>query len=395
MNKNNTLEFWESSVHNVDPIFMLKTLPKGVFQADAFLFWGKASVRFFEALQQSLPEKTLRRKAILGIYPKTSKARSPRIGTWIAAEHPLPGMGSFRAGKELMHFFETLKNQKVRKLVVFLSGGASSLAWLPRKGPKGVMTQAEILKRLHALYRAGLDIGELNAKRSKLCELKAGGAARWLSSIAPQVHAQVFVISDVAPLGPEVVGSGPFWNGHVPHHVLADNDTLVQVIVREARKRKISVLQASSGKLGSWQSWMQTAIPKLRVALRDKKSGLLIFGGEPSVKLPVRKRHMKGGRQTHLALALAHRLRPWILQGRVEILAMSSDGSDGNSGAAGAWLDSIRFPNRFASVDPDVVRKALEEYRSAPLLKKLGALVIASSRLPRSNVQDVLIIQIQ
>jgi glycerate-2-kinase len=389
MNKNSLLQLLSLSVHNVDPICLLKKQPPERILGDAYLFLGKASERFSEALQELDSAK----KPTLGVYPRSTgrdpSKRGGKTGLWIAAEHPLPGEGSFRAGCELLEFFDSLRRFGAQRLTVFLSGGASSLIWLP----KGGMSRQALLPQLQSLYGAGLDIRELNARRSQLCQLKGGGAARWLERLAPQVKTRVFVLSDVAPFDASVVGSGPFWNGKIPHTVLADNSTWVKALESEARQRKFPILHSSSGQLGSWQSWVHSAIQKVTPTLRERRSGLFIFGGEPSVRLPAKRSGVRGGgRQSHLALAIALRLRPWILQGRVEILAMSSDGSDGNSGAAGVWMDTQKFPERFALVSAEEVRKALREYQSASLLSKLGAMVQPRSKVPHSNVQDVLMI---
>jgi glycerate-2-kinase len=393
MNKNSLLQLLSSSLHNIDPVFLLKTVPQERLKGDAYLFLGKASERFFEGLKEIEPEK----KPILGISPQGTSRRWP--GHWIQAEHPLPGEGSFRAGRELLEFFDSLRRLGAKRLTVFLSGGASSLVWLP----KAQMKQEALLHELDLLYRAGLDIEELNARRSKLCQLKAGGAARWLKYLAPQVKVRVFLLSDVAPSGAKVVGSGPFWDGKIPHTILADNSSWVKALESEARKREIPILHSSSGQLGTWQSWVQSAIRKVEPTLRANRQGLFIFGGEPSVRLPAKKKgsrslqtaSQKGGRQSHLALALAHHLRPWILEGRVEILAMSSDGSDGNSGAAGVWIDPKKFPKRFALVSENKIQTALRDYQSAALFSKLDALVKPSSHAALSNVQDVLMIRVQ
>lgn len=394
MNKNDLLEMLRSSSSSVDPVFLLKGVPEAALESDAFLYIGKVSERFFEGIEARLGASALRKKLILGIYPKGSFHPAKRPGLWIAAEHPLPGEGSFRAGREILEFFDALRRIDCRRLTVFLSGGASSLAWLPKSG----MSHAELLRQLNSLYRAGLDIHELNARRSKLCQLKAGGAARWLKYLAPRVQTQVFVLSDVAPFGAQIVGSGPFWDGQVPHRVLADNSTWVKALTAQAQNRGISILHSSSGHLGSWQSWVQSAIQELQPTLREKRSGIFIFGGEPSVRLPARNSsgHLspKGGRQSHIALALVHRLRPWILQGRIEILAMSSDGSDGNSRAAGVYIDSEKFRKRLAQIPPEKIKFALQEFQSARFFGRLGMLVQAEPGSPRSNVQDALLIRV-
>jgi glycerate-2-kinase len=74
---------------------------------------------------------------------------------------------------------------------------------------------------------------------------------------------------------------------------------------------------------------------------------------------------------------------------------VSSDGSDGNSGAAGVWIDPKKFPKRFALVSENKIQTALRDYQSAALFSKLDALVKPSSHAALSNVQDVLMIRVQ
>jgi glycerate-2-kinase len=395
MKKISLLELWKQECHSVDPVFLFSKLPKRArevgFGADAFVFIGKVSERFFEAVQD-----LCRGKPVLGIAPDSARIVR-RSGHWIAAEHPIPGPGSFEAGHALLEFFDGLRRLGSRRLTIFLSGGASSLIWLaPRNSKTGRrLTHSEIVQKLETLYRQGLDIHELNRQRSKLCQLKAGGAAEWLHRLAPKTQAKVCMLSDVEPFGPEVVGSGPFWDGKTPHRVLASNTTLVQALRRGARARGIRVLHSSSGMLGSSEGWLKEIVKRLEPALCKNQKGLFIFGGEPSVRLSRPKAlGAKGGRQTHLALLLAESLRPWILDGRLEILAMSTDGQDGRSGSAGAWLEAEKFASFLKKTTPSRIRQALRNYDSARLLGALHALVSQNKDAPRSNVQDILMIRV-
>src|SRR5690606_30988137 len=138
---------------------------------------------------------------------------------------------------------------------------------------------------LTKLYARPLTIQKLNEERSKLCALKGGGAARWLKRLAPQVRAHVQVLSDVYPYGAEVVGSGPFWDGNVPHRIVADNGLLMACLRREAARMKLPVLRASALDSCSWSAWVTLVDEEYREHLAKGRSGVLIFGGEPSVDL--------------------------------------------------------------------------------------------------------------
>ena len=117
----------------------------------------------------------------------------------------------------------TLLGTSVKTLDVYLSGGASSLAWIPAR----VFLCVAVIRRLKILYRKPLDIRELNRERAKLCQLKQGGVrANSKIDFRPGLKIRVFYVSDVAPFGPEVLGGGPFLSRGISHQSLADNERL-------------------------------------------------------------------------------------------------------------------------------------------------------------------------
>lgn len=381
------LEIWRKSLASIDPAELLarcRRLPRRFGPEEAILCWGKATHRFRAALKPRIGAQT----PFLSISP-IEKPRGDLA--WVTGEHPLPGRGSFEAGARLLEFFDSLRPAGVRTLHVFLSGGASSLAWLkPSRLP-----EAELRAKLEDLYREPIDIAELNRRRSALCLLKNGGAGKWLKNLAPRSSCKVWLISDVAPYGPEVVGSGPF-AGAGPHVTLADNATWIDCIrsvIEGARDE--SVLSARASCLEDWKSWRKDLVAEARAALSRGRRGWILRGGEPMMQVRHSTLDGRGGRMTHLAAALALDLERELERGDLEILCVASDGVDGTSGAAGAHLDravGARLPRARART-----RKALAEFDSASALSDLGALISVGERGAYSgtNVQDAVLIRVR
>ena len=98
------------------------------------------------------------------------------------------------------------------------------------------MSMRELQARFRDFYARPLSIEQLNAERARLDQLKEAVRARWLKALAPEVRARVWVVSDVLPFGPRVVGSGPFWDGKIRHRVVADNRAWVEGLARSAAR---------------------------------------------------------------------------------------------------------------------------------------------------------------
>ncbi len=386
---------WKESLASVDPeklfqpIFRQKAVASGV---RGWLFWGKAADRSWGVARA---QKAIRPgDPVFVISPQTHGKRSglPVVrhdfGTFrILSEHPIPGAGSFNAGRLLLEFFDGLRRVGARELNVFLSGGASSLAWLPVPG----WNLEDLQRHLEQLYRLPIPIEEMNRRRSRLCSLKAGGAANWLSRIAPGVRVHVHVISDVAPFGPEVVGSGPFWNGRTPHEVLADNSIYARAFAKALPSGESRLL--GEGNLGSWESWIDRlereieTLEKKRVTTTAPVT--LILAGEPQVEVPHRvSQNARGGRLAQLAGGLALRLAPLFHEGRLELLAASSDGVDGRSGGAGVHLDRARSKLWARRTEwTRLLAEGVSEFDCGRSWQKIGALIPAEAT--GTNVQDL------
>ena len=381
------LELWETSRESILPKNLFgrhfSDTSKGEPGKRATLFWGKAAHATYQVYEKTEPRSNL----VLVISPGSTRPASRKADSlFLAGEHPLPGAGSFRAGQALLDFFDELGQRRIKHLDVFLSGGASSLAWVLPPG----FDQTALLKKLQTLYSEPLTIEALNQARAKLCRLKGGGAFRELQKRSRQTQVKVHLISDVAPFGARVVGSGPFWHEKVPHRIYADNSTWIRAIAREAKQMRLPILFQTHSQLGDWQAWVNLVS---KLSQSAKRSGLLILGGEPQMRLPKNSRG-KGGRLTQIAAALLQENFPLIQSGRLEILCASSDGTDGLSHASGVLLHAnvtreIEMHTSLYSFAQSQLDTAMNQFNTAPLLEKFHALVPAHS--PETNVQDVII----
>jgi glycerate-2-kinase len=198
------------------------------------------------------------------------------------------------------------------------------------------------------------------------------------------------VISDVAPFGAEVVGSGPFIG--LPHRILADNHKLVRAARVLARGERI--FEARHSILGNEAQWARKLTSKVRAAIKKERAGLFIWGGEPQVDLRSR-RHGRGGRQCQIAARLALEFWDEIRLGRIEILCGSSDGCDGNSGAAAVYLRALPSAKKMKKMSVSLLRqlkKAIASYNTAPFLNRHGFLISGFSS--GTNVQDLILIRV-
>lgn len=115
------------------------------------------------------------------------------------ASHPLPDARGVRATAELLALVEGLGRDDL--VVLLLSGGGSALLEQPVSGA----TLDDLQATTDALLRAGASINELNAVRKHLSAVKGGGLAR---AIAPAALL-VLVLSDVVGSPLDVIASGP------------------------------------------------------------------------------------------------------------------------------------------------------------------------------------------
>lgn len=293
--------------------------------------------------------------------------------TLIEAAHPWPDARSLAAGAELERRVRGLPDGVTPLFLV--SGGSSSLVESLCDG----VTFEDLTALTARGLAAGWDIGTLNSERQRLSRLKGGGIARLLRGRA----AFALFISDVPGDDPGVIGSGLLGrNGSavdaVERHIVANVDAAVRAAVDAAAAHGLRFETGARRFDGDAAHVAQTFVEALRVSEADG----LVWGGESTVTLPAEPG--RGGRNTHLALAAARRLRA---QESLVILAAGTDGTDGPTTDAGAIVDAGTVTR--AEIGGCDVERAFGEFDSGFALECAGDLVHTGPT--GTNVGDILI----
>jgi hydroxypyruvate reductase len=280
------------------------------------------------------------------------------------SSHPVPDTSSVAAAQAALTRLGALKEGQ--HALVLVSGGGSALM----AAPDGVtLEHKQALTR--ALLRAGADIGEINTVRKHLSRVKGGRLAA-----ATQARVTALLISDVVGDDPSVIASGPtvpdrttfaqalavldrcgipapevrghFRAGvagrvpetpdHLPHvtnTVIGSNRHLLEAAQAylEGRGMRAVILSDSFEGEASELARAHAAIARSvqRHGTPVRPPVVLLSGGEATVTL---RGDGVGGRNQEFALALLLALG----ERGLHVLSAGSDGVDGSSPAAGAFL---------------------------------------------------------
>ena len=339
------------------------------------------------------------------------------------AGHPVPDENSFAASKSVLDIAQKAKEHDL--VICLLSGGGSSLLC---DVPEGLLPD-DISQINDLLVRSGATIGEINAVRKHLSDIKGGNLAR---AIYPAQSVSL-ILSDVICDNIDVIASGP---------TAPDTTTYIDAIevidkygIRESTpKRIIDFLHAgaicqkpetpkpediifsktSNIIIGNNHIALENARLKAAefniksVIIDDKLQGdvvsvaerlvetalrfqsdvletkpvCLLLGGETTVKITG---NGKGGRNQHLALLCAK-----LLCGkcRITVLCAGTDGTDGPTDVAGAVVDSETIRSALLNgIDAEVY---LSDFNSYNFFKYSSGHIITGPTL--TNVMDIIII---
>ncbi len=308
--------------------------------------------------------------------------------------HPLPNAASLAAGERLLGFIR--QQPPNRRLLFLISGGASSLAEVPRPG-----IALDDLRRVNQwLLGSGLDIATINGLRRRLSRIKGGGLLEHLRGR----DALLLCISDVQGDDPAVIGSGPLsppariqtpqglpdWlqalllqakpqapaGVTVPAAVVAHRRMALEAAARAGQAQGLATYLHKSFVAGP----AEAAGRRLAAQLRSGDPGLHIWGGETTVVLPPNPG--RGGRNQHLALAAAGEIAD---HSGLYLLAAGTDGTDGPGEDAGALVDAATIERgRMQGLDP---AEALRRADSGAFLEAAADLI--STGPTGSNVMDL------
>ncbi|MDQ2969784.1 MAG: DUF4147 domain-containing protein [Acidobacteriota bacterium] len=313
---------------------------------------GKAAAGMFAGVAGDL----LDFDRALVIVPRGSAPVPERRAEVLRSSHPEPDSSSVRAARRAVEFFSGFGREDL--ILCLISGGTSSLLCMPKPG----LTLSQKRRRIREIARAGASIGEVNRLRTSLSRVKGGGLARETAATLVTL-----VLSDVPGDRPALVGSGPTIRGRRRDlvRIVASNRTGIEAARAFARSRGLAARidrRRLSGEAAEEGARIARAVANL------KRRTVLLAGGETTVRLNLRPGI--GGRTLELALGAARSIDGLP----VALLAAGSDGRDGSSRAAGAFVDGTtlaRARRRGLSVE-----RALARHDTEPFFEALGDLFV-------------------
>jgi glycerate 2-kinase len=251
--------------------------------------------------------------------------------------HPHMTAASFAAGRALLSFVDAR-----RDLLFLVSGGGSACVEVPREP----FLEEHVAAANARLIASGLPIAAINAKRAEMSAIKGGRLRERVRG-----RAVTLVYSDVATGALADVASGPTITAADQAILVADNTTLVRAAAQRFRDKAVVFT-------GQLEGDVADAAAVLADAAHNLQPGrVLIAGGEPTVAI---RGAGRGGRCIELAVRFA-------ASSACEALFASSDGLDGNSGAAGIYL-----PRRARPGLPDGWEAALAASDSYRIATQIG-----------------------
>jgi glycerate 2-kinase len=324
---------------------------------------GKAAIAMTQGALQALGDVIVSGDVITKEGHATA-ALPPRLRVHEAG-HPIPDERGTTATDLAIAALSRLDDGIA--VLALISGGGSALLEAPRPG----VSLADLAQTTDLLLRAGAPIDALNAVRSPLSRVKAGG----LRAAAPRNAWATLILSDVLGNDPRIIASGPTVPGggdprlalevierfgvlwQVPLSVRAALDAgfeepgplrtqedILLVIADNGAAVGAAADKASALGLESMVIWhaVQGEAAELgrefAVAVRDVPESIdvVLGGGEATVTV---RGDGRGGRNTEFSLAAALELERVGLQDWV-IASLGTDGQDAMTGLAGAIADA-------------------------------------------------------
>ncbi len=340
---------------------------------------------------------------------------------WIPSNHPLPDVRSVAAGRRALEVAH--RTDPDDTLVVLLSGGASALMAVPA----GDLTLEDKRTAVNALLKSGADITALNTIRKHLSAVKGGRLAA--AAAGPTV---CLAISDVVGDDLSVIGSGPTvpdpstyrdaWDyiqrfgveslltpaakgyllagleGTIPETPKAGDPRFERSVTRviggrfnamhgaaaTARALGYDVVLSEEPIVGDARTMGPVVLDRARaLAAGRQRPVAVIASGETTVKVVGSG---TGGRNQEIPLSVALALAGET--GDVALGSVGTDGVDGPTDAAGAYVDTTTMArSQQLALDPAAY---LADNNSYAFFQKLGDLIVTGPST--TNVGDLQVV---
>ena len=335
------------------------------------------------------------------------------------AGHPVPDRAGLMAARRIMALVAGLTGRDL--LFVLLSGGASSLMPAPVSG----LTLSDKQRITDQLLRSGADIGEINTVRKHLSTLKGGG----LASLSDATTVTL-LLSDVIGDDLSAIGSGPtapdpttyndaitclrrhgLWTSapstvrrhltsgikgrltetpkpgaklfrRIHYEIIGNNATALAALTTTARSAGWRIVLLPPLMKEARKAGADMGILARRI-LKQQRSGTgpccVVAGGETAVTVTGGG---KGGRAQEFALAAA---RAMAGLPHVYVAAVATDGTDGPTDAAGAFVSGDTWSDaRRIGVDLNIALNRNDSYHA---LKRLNCHILTGPT--STNVNDL------
>jgi glycerate 2-kinase len=315
--------------------------------------------------------------------------------------HPVPDQSSLDSGLALLDLAESLGEDDMA--IALISGGGSALAEVPVAG----VSLADLAAVNQLLLRSGADIDQTNTVRRRLSRFKGGGLA---AAVAP-ARLVTLLVSDVIGDSPATIASGPTvlanddpgaalaivlslrLEDRMPPSVMAvlrqSTDPEPAPAYGETKVVASGAVAAHAAASAAEEQGLRATVVDTRFAgdaaeaageaLQRSVLGVSIFAGETTVDV---SGDGIGGRNQEAALVMAT-----LIEGRSDVyfLAAGTDGIDGTTRAAGAFVDGGTVRRcRDAEID---VNNVLDRNDSGTLFSAIGDDVVTGPT--GTNVGDI------
>lgn len=276
------------------------------------------------------------------------------------AGHPILDENSIRYSKLVVDEFSNLKDDDV--VVFLLSGGASSLFELP-------IVELNVLQNINnQMLKKGLDIHEINTIRKRLSKIKGGRFA----NICEPARIYSIILSDVLDDRLDMIGSGPTATDYtsiddalkiIDKYQLNIDDDIIELMKNNSN---FEVTNCENTIIGSVKILCENAkkeaeklgyktyvisdqinmncieagnllFKEIKKHINDNEDVAVIMAGETTVNV---KGDGLGGRNQELVFSQIENIKGLD---NVLIMSLGSDGTDGPTDAAGAYIDGSSY----------------------------------------------------
>jgi len=369
---------------------------------------GKASLNMAEALEEVIGEYVHSGLVVAPVCDQTL-----RKVECIVSDHPVPTGRSLSGAKALIEKMQACNSNEL--YIYLLSGGSSSLIEQPVEG----ITLDDLQKTTDLMLKSGLKISEINAVRKHLSSIKGGRLGEY-----SEAKGVVLTISDVVGDDLYSIGSAPLYADRSTYEEVMDILTAYKILdqipssVLKVLKEGVEHIRLETPKaplprikhylVGTNALARKAAFEKaLSLGLEAKvidedidmnvtqavekmfdlgleaEENIVIFGGETTVTVTGKG---EGGRNQHAVLEM---LKMAENRGvNMAFLSAGTDGIDGNSDAAGAYIDSTSLDQvQSKGLDIDAYLKENDSYH---FFQQLNSLVMTGPT--GTNVMDIAIL---